>query len=62
MDMVKTLALYVVLVPALESVVVPIIQHGGDLLALWLWLAMLTISITMMTVYPVLIAPLFNKV
>jgi len=61
MDMVKTLALSVVLIPVLESVVVPIIQHGGDLLALWLWLAMLTISITMMTIYPVLIAPLFNK-
>lgn len=60
-DSIKTLVLSLVLVPTLEAVVIPIIQYGGDLLALWLWLAMLTLSIVMMTVYPVLIAPLFNK-
>ncbi|XP_051145144.1 CAAX prenyl protease 1 homolog isoform X2 [Andrographis paniculata] len=34
---------------------------GGPYLALYLWAFMLVVSLVMMTIYPVLIAPLFNK-
>mmetsp|Transcript_34276 Transcript_34276/g.47512 ORF Transcript_34276/g.47512 Transcript_34276/m.47512 type:complete len:446 (-) Transcript_34276:169-1506(-) len=60
-DMVKSLALMLVFVPVILSVMLPIIQFGGRLLALWLWLFMFCFSLLMMSIYPVLIAPLFNK-
>lgn len=39
----------------------PILQIGGPYLALYLWGFIFVLSIFMMTVYPILIAPLFNK-
>lgn len=36
-------------------------QKGGPYLAIYLWAFMFVLSIVMMTVYPILIAPLFNK-
>lgn len=51
-----------VLVPIVLSILIPIINNGGKFLALWLWLFMFIMAIVMMTIYPVLIAPLFNKV
>lgn len=37
------------------------LQKGGPYLAIYLWGFMLILSLVMMTIYPVLIAPLFNK-
>lgn len=37
------------------------LQKGGPYLAIYLWAFMLIISLVMMTIYPILIAPLFNK-
>ncbi|KAK9910322.1 hypothetical protein M0R45_034288 [Rubus argutus] len=34
---------------------------GGAYLAIYLWAFMLVVSLVMMTIYPILIAPLFNK-
>lgn len=36
-------------------------QVGGPYLAIYLWAFMLVLSLVLMTLYPVLIAPLFNK-
>ncbi|KAB5569395.1 hypothetical protein DKX38_003188 [Salix brachista] len=36
-------------------------QKGGPYLAIYLWAFMFVLSLVMMTLYPVLIAPLFNK-
>lgn len=36
-------------------------QTGGPYLAIYLWGFMFVLSVVMMTVYPILIAPLFNK-
>lgn len=36
-------------------------QKGGPYLAIYLWAFMFILSLVMMTIYPVLIAPLFNK-
>ena len=38
-----------------------VVQKGGPYLAIYLWAFMFVLSIVMMTVYPILIAPLFNK-
>lgn len=60
-DIVKTFLLALVFVPILEGMLIPIIQFGGKYLALWLWLFMFSVAIVMMTIYPTVIAPLFNK-
>lgn len=60
-DMVKSLLLTLVLAPPLTAVVVLILLHTGPYVALYLWLFAFILSLVMMTVYPVLIAPLFNK-
>eukprot|EP00959_Pyramimonas_sp_CCMP1952_P296013 6192116-Pyramimonas_sp.AAC.2 len=50
-----------VFTPIIEGLVIPIINYGGKFLAIYLWAFMFTLAIVMMTIYPVLIAPLFNK-
>lgn len=61
LDILKSFVLMLVFVPIILGILIPIINSGGKFLALWLWLFMFTLSIVMMTIYPVLIAPLFNK-
>ena len=38
-----------------------LLQLGGPYLALYLWSALLLLSLLLMTVYPTFIAPLFNS-
>ena len=38
-----------------------LLQLGGPYLALYLWTALLLLSLVLMTVYPTFIAPLFNR-
>ncbi|KAL2892127.1 CAAX prenyl protease 1-like protein [Bienertia sinuspersici] len=60
-DMVKSIVLAVVIGPPIVSAIIFIVQKGGPYLAIYLWGFMFVLSIVMMTLYPVLIAPLFNK-
>ena len=60
-DMIKGLVLGAVLVPPMVAGFTYILQHAGPWVPLYLWGFMLSISLIMMTIYPVLIAPLFNK-
>jgi len=60
-DKLKEFALLVVLVSLILAALIPIINNGGDYLALYMWGFIFTLSLVMMTLYPTLIAPLFNK-
>ncbi|KAL9141985.1 hypothetical protein ABFS82_14G140000 [Erythranthe guttata] len=60
-DMIKGIALTIVIGPPILAAIIIIVQKGGPYLAIYLWAFMLIISLVMMTIYPVLIAPLFNK-
>lgn len=60
-DMIKGIALAVVIGPPIVAAIIFIVQKGGPYLAIYLWAFMLVVSLVMMTVYPILIAPLFNK-
>lgn len=60
-DMLKGIALAILLGPSIVSAIIVIVQKGGPYLAIYLWGFMFVLSIVMMTLYPVLIAPLFNK-
>lgn len=60
-DMLKGIALSIVIGPPIVAAIIVIVQKGGPYLAIYLWGFMLILSLVMMTIYPVLIAPLFNK-
>ncbi|KAK7837973.1 caax prenyl protease 1 like protein [Quercus suber] len=60
-DLFKGICLAVILGPPIVSAIIFIVQKGGPYLAIYLWGFMFVLSIVMMTVYPILIAPLFNK-
>ncbi|KAL9430229.1 hypothetical protein AB3S75_025586 [Citrus x aurantiifolia] len=60
-DMIKGMILAIVLGPLIVSAIIIIVQKGGPYLAIYLWAFMFVLSLVMMTLYPVLIAPLFNK-
>ncbi|PIN06412.1 Metalloprotease [Handroanthus impetiginosus] len=60
-DMIKGIALAIVIGPPIVAAIIIIVQKGGPYLAIYLWAFMLVVSLVMMTLYPILIAPLFNK-
>ncbi|CAI0470255.1 unnamed protein product [Linum tenue] len=60
-DLFKGILLAVVLGPPIISAMILIVQKGGPYLAIYLWGFMFALSLVMMTIYPILIAPLFNK-
>ncbi|GJV45283.1 CAAX prenyl protease 1 [Tanacetum coccineum] len=60
-DMIKGMFLGVIIGPPIVAAIILIVQKGGPYLAIYLWGFMFVLSIVMMTIYPVLIAPLFNK-
>ena len=55
------LGLSVLLGPPIVAAMIVIVQKGGPYLAIYLWAFMLILSLVMMSLYPILIAPLFNK-
>ena len=60
-DIVKSTLLTLVLVPPIIAGLVKILMSTGPAVALYIWGFMLVVSLVMLTVYPVFIAPLFNK-
>lgn len=60
-DFIKSLFLTVLFVPPIVAGIVYILLHTGPAMALYLWIFMFVLSLLMLTVYPVFIAPLFNK-
>ncbi|GAB2232161.1 hypothetical protein Droror1_Dr00011188 [Drosera rotundifolia] len=61
LDILKSIALSILIGPPIIAALIVIVQKGGPYLAIYLWGFFFTISLVMMTIYPVLIAPLFNK-
>ena len=60
-DLIKSVMLMLVFTPIIEGLIIPIINFGGKFLAIYLWAFIFSLTLVMMTIYPVLIAPLFNK-
>ncbi|KAK9144890.1 hypothetical protein Sjap_004793 [Stephania japonica] len=60
-DMFKSICLSLLIGPPIISAIIVIVQKGGPYLAIYLWGFTFVLSIVMMTLYPILIAPLFNK-
>ncbi|KAK2361932.1 CAAX prenyl protease protein [Trifolium repens] len=60
-DMIKGIFLSIIIGPPIVAAIIVIVQKGGPYLAIYLWAFMFGLSLVMLTIYPVLIAPLFNK-
>ena len=60
-DMIKSLVLTFVLAPPIIAAIVLILLKTGPLMPVYLWTFIFTLSIVMMTLYPTLVAPLFNR-
>jgi STE24 endopeptidase len=60
-DMIKGIFLSMIIGPPIVAAIIVIVQKGGPYLAIYLWAFMFGLSLVMLTIYPVLIAPLFNK-
>lgn len=60
-DKIKAFILSQVLTLSISSVAIVIVKYGGDLFFVWLWLAVCILSLVLLTIYPSVIAPLFDK-
>ena len=54
-------ALGVVLLPPIIAGITIILKNTGPLVAIYLWFFILVLALFMLTIYPIVIAPLFNK-
>ncbi|KAI3980015.1 hypothetical protein MKX01_042669, partial [Papaver californicum] len=60
-DQLKIILLSVIIGPPIVAAIIYIVQIGGPYLAIYLWTFMFVLALVVMTVYPILIGPLFNK-
>ncbi|KJE93739.1 CAAX prenyl protease 1 [Capsaspora owczarzaki ATCC 30864] len=60
-DKIKQLVLTIVLIPVVVGPLVFLIQWGGEQFYFYVWFFMLAFSVLMLTIYPVVIAPMFDK-
>lgn len=60
-DQIKGFIIGQVISIPISCVVIYIVQRGGDYFFVWLWLFTGIVSLALMTLYPVFIAPLFDK-
>ncbi|XP_073001231.1 CAAX prenyl protease 1 homolog [Typha latifolia] len=60
-DMIKAIFLSCLLGPPIVAAIITIVQKGGPYLAIYLWGFMFMLSLVMLTLYPIIIAPLFHK-
>ncbi|CAG4930716.1 unnamed protein product [Colias eurytheme] len=60
-DQMKSLALSLVITLPIISVAIYIIMLGGNMFIVWLWLFTTVVSLFLLTIYPSVIAPIFDK-
>lgn len=59
-DQIKGLLVSVALSLPVTSAIIAIVQRGGDFFFIWLWAFVSVVSLLFMTIYPSVIAPLFD--
>lgn len=60
-DQIKAFVVTQVLMIPIICAIIYIVQYGGDHFFLWLWLFCGIVGLALMTIYPAVIAPLFDK-
>ncbi|TDH71846.1 hypothetical protein CCR75_005240 [Bremia lactucae] len=61
MDKIKNFALFIVIGYPVTAALIYVIRWGGAYFYMYVWAFLFVFSVVMMTLYPVLIMPLFNK-
>ncbi|KAI9988975.1 hypothetical protein PInf_022696 [Phytophthora infestans] len=61
MDMIKSFGLFIVIGFPVTAALIYVIRWGGEYFYMYVWAFLFAFSVIMMTLYPVLIMPLFNK-
>ncbi|KAH8321920.1 hypothetical protein KR067_009364 [Drosophila pandora] len=60
-DQIKSFLVTQVLMIPITAAIIFIVQRGGDNFFIWLWIFTGIISLVLLTIYPIFIAPLFDK-
>ncbi|KAJ8933637.1 hypothetical protein NQ314_013900 [Rhamnusium bicolor] len=60
-DKIKAFFISQIITLMISSVVIVIIKNGGPYFFVWLWAVVCVISMILLTIYPAVIAPLFDK-
>lgn len=60
-DQIKGIIVGQLIMLPISSAIIYIVQRGGDYFFVWLWLFTGLVTLVLMTLYPVFIAPLFDK-
>lgn len=60
-DKFKAFILNQVLTLSIASLAIVIVKYGGDWFFVWLWLVVCILVLVLLTIYPLVIAPLFDK-
>lgn len=60
-DQIKSLVLSLVITLPIVSIAIYIIMLGGNMFVVWLWLFTTVATLLLLTIYPSVIAPLFDK-
>ncbi|CAI5710585.1 unnamed protein product [Peronospora destructor] len=61
MDKLKSIGLFIAIGFPVTAVLIYVIRWGGEYFYMYVWFFLFVFSVVMMTLYPVLIMPLFNK-
>ncbi|POM63616.1 CAAX prenyl protease 1, partial [Phytophthora palmivora] len=61
MDKIKSFGLFIVIGFPVTAALIYVIRWGGEYFYMYVWAFLFVFSVVMMTLYPVLIMPLFNK-
>ncbi|KAJ8920529.1 hypothetical protein NQ315_005398 [Exocentrus adspersus] len=60
-DKIKAFIVSQIIASMISSVVIVIVKNGGPYFFVWLWVIVCIISMILLTIYPAVIAPLFDK-
>lgn len=61
LDQIKGFLVGLILILPISAALICIVQYGGDRFFIWLWLFTGVTSMFLLTIYPIFIAPLFDK-
>ncbi|XP_066141674.1 CAAX prenyl protease 1 homolog [Euwallacea fornicatus] len=60
-DKIKQFVVFEVISSTIASIVIVVVKNGGDYFFIWLWVVVGVNTLILLTIYPALIAPLFDK-
>lgn len=60
-DKIKQFILFQIICSMVVSIMIVVVKNGGDYFFIWLWAVVGLITLILLTIYPAVIAPLFDK-